>query len=147
MVPNPPLDPPDGPDSRALALVTGLLRGLAPAATLQLMGFPLDHYQLTIALPGEVGKTLIVSAHLVHRAATIPAARQALRAYLRSELLRQRSRQARNLASEARAALVTRLCPVCDQPIRPGERIVVRRGQMMHTDCGLGMTGSHDPST
>jgi hypothetical protein len=147
MVPNPPLDSPGDPDGRALALITGLLRELQSAATLELARFPLDHYQVTIALPGEIGKTLIVSASLVHGAATNPAARQALRAYLRSELLRQRSQQALAHASEARAAVwTTRLCPVCERPIRPGQRIIVRRAEVRHAFCGLpGMTGAHDP--
>jgi hypothetical protein len=131
MVPNPPLDPLGGPDDRARALITGLLRECEPAAALlDFAALPLNHYQFTVALPGEIGKRLIVAEHLVQRAATNPDARRALRAYVRSELLRQRAQQAHHLASEARAAVLTRFCALCERPIMLGQRV-----QVSHAEC------------
>jgi hypothetical protein len=61
---------------------------------------------------------------------------RALRAYLRAELARQRSQQARDRMSEIRAALSTRLCPVCERPILTGQPVVARGAEMRHAQCG-----------
>lgn len=119
--------------------MASLLREIQPTARLaEFAEFPPGHYTLRVEVPGEIGKTLILARRLIEDATTRPPALRSLRFVLRSEVLRQHSHRAVSGARAVRAEVdrtVIGTCPMCGHPATPGERVVVRRAQVIHARC------------
>jgi hypothetical protein len=121
------------------AFVASMLREIQPSAhLLEFAEGPPDHYTVRIEVPGEVGKTLILTRRLVEDATVRPAALRSLRLLLRSEVLQQRARRLLSDSSAICAQTDTTVigtCGVCGEPVTMAERILVRRANMLHARC------------
>jgi hypothetical protein len=128
----------------AYDLVLRILKTVGPTASLrELHVEPPDHYTIRIDLPGEIGKTLIVTRQMVDLASVNRAALRSLELLLRSAVLRQRSHRAidagqtgaglRPPAAETRT--LVRACEECGKPITLRDRLVVREARLFHREC------------
>jgi hypothetical protein len=124
-------------------LVLLLLARIRPDACLaDFVAAPPDHYTLRIDLPDDVGKTLVISRHIVDRATSVPAAHRSLVLLLRGAVLRQSSRRSIGRAHAARAVdrppvpgLLGQLCDQCGTPLTLQDRLVVRQARLRHARC------------
>ena len=131
-------------------LVRELLHDLQPDADLvEFLDSPPEHYTVRIALPGQLGKTLILSRRLLEAARVNPVALRSVRLLLRTEVSQQQTSRAVEHARETRASgPATRpaigTCDICETPIRVHDRVVVRRARVAHARC---LPRAVDPDT
>jgi len=122
-------------------LVRELLHDLQPDADLvEFLDSPPEHYTVRIALPGQLGKTLILSRRLLEAARVNPVALRSVRLLLRTELSQQQTSRALERAREARASRAViegpiGICDICEKPIRIHDRVVVRQARVAHARC------------
>jgi hypothetical protein len=123
-------------------LVVLLLARLRPDARLaEFVAAPPDHYTLRIDLPDDVGKTLVISRHIVDRAGTVSAAYRSLLLLLRGAVLRESSRRSLSRAEAARGrqpsppGMLGQVCDACGTPLTLQDRLVVRQARLRHARC------------
>jgi hypothetical protein len=125
------------PGLTSRALLSELIHEICPPAHLvALVAAPPEHYTMRVDVRPAGGKTMILASRLVDDAMSRPAALQALRAALRTDLIGPERGTAVANSPRYRAYAAARgLCAVCQEPIRIQDRVMVRRARIMHAAC------------